>query len=120
MKFFIKTFGCQMNVNDSEKIASILNSQGISRTDSIDEADIIVINSCAVRKKSEEKLYSYIGRIEKDKTIITAGCVTQTKKEDIKEKFPHISLIIGTHQYYKIGKLLDEIQTKKKTLPLTA
>jgi tRNA-2-methylthio-N6-dimethylallyladenosine synthase len=114
MKFFIKTFGCQMNVNDSEKIASILFAGGISRTDNPDQADIIVINSCAVRKKSEEKLYSYIGRIDKDKTIITAGCVSQTKKEDIKKKFPHISLIIGTHQYYQIGKLLDEIKTEKK------
>ena len=82
MKFFIKTFGCQMNVNDSEKIRSILQQKGLRYADEA-EADLIVINSCAVREKAQEKIFSYAGRLSKDTRIIVSGCVSQSEKEKI-------------------------------------
>ncbi|MCK4759506.1 MAG: tRNA (N6-isopentenyl adenosine(37)-C2)-methylthiotransferase MiaB, partial [Candidatus Aminicenantes bacterium] len=63
MKFHIRTFGCQMNENDSERIAGILKAEGAKPSASPEESDLIIINTCAVRKKSEEKLYSYLGRM---------------------------------------------------------
>jgi len=74
MNFFIKTFGCQMNVNDSEKIRHILVGKGFSAADTDAEAEVVIINSCAVREKPQEKIFSYAGRL-KGKTIIVAGCV---------------------------------------------
>ncbi|NOR21439.1 MAG: tRNA (N6-isopentenyl adenosine(37)-C2)-methylthiotransferase MiaB, partial [Candidatus Aminicenantes bacterium] len=63
LKFYVHTFGCQMNENDSERIAGILSTAGGKISNSLEESDIIIVNTCAVRQKSEEKLYSYLGRL---------------------------------------------------------
>jgi tRNA-2-methylthio-N6-dimethylallyladenosine synthase len=106
MKFYIKTFGCQMNVNDSEKMRHILETKGFILSHDDLDADIIIINSCAVRQKPQDKIFSYAGRMSKDKIIIVAGCVAQSEKEKILERNPNIDYIIGTHQYYQIGEIL--------------
>jgi len=109
MNFFIKTYGCQMNVNDSEKMRHILENRGLTYVEHEDEADVIIINSCAVREKPQEKIFSYAGRFGKDKIIIAAGCVAQAEKAKILERNPNIDYVVGTHQYYHIGDILDEI-----------
>ncbi len=113
MKFYIKTFGCQMNVNDSEKMRHILENKGLTLSHDDTEADVIIINSCAVRQKPQDKIFSYAGRMSKDKIIFVAGCVAQSEKEKILQRNPNIDYIIGTHQYYQIDTILDEIITKR-------
>jgi tRNA-2-methylthio-N6-dimethylallyladenosine synthase len=113
MKFFIKTYGCQMNVNDSEKMSYILEKRGFSAAENENDADIVIINSCAVREKPQEKIFSFAGRLAKEKKIIVAGCVAQSEKEKILERNPHIDYIVGTHQYYQIDGIVDEILAEK-------
>jgi len=113
MKFFIKTYGCQMNVNDSEKMRHILGKKGFSFTPDETAAEIIIINSCAVREKPQDKVFSYAGRMPSGKIIIVAGCVAQSEKEKILKRNPNIDYIVGTHQYYKIDQIVDEILEKK-------
>lgn len=113
MTFFIKTYGCQMNVNDSEKMRHILEKKGFSFIQDETAADIFVINSCAVREKPQEKVFSYAGRMPGDKIIIVAGCVAQSEKEKILKRNPNIDYIVGTHQYYKIDQIATEILEKK-------
>ena len=114
-KFFIHTFGCQMNGNDSEHIAGILFSCGAKPSVSLEESDLIVINTCAVREKSEEKLYSLLGRLnsikkkkEKNFTIGVVGCVAQLHRSKLLEKMPHIDFILGPDNYSKIPEIMSK------------
>jgi tRNA-2-methylthio-N6-dimethylallyladenosine synthase len=109
MKFFIKTYGCQMNVNDSEKMRHILENKGLTIARVEEAADIIIINSCAVREKPQDKIFSYAGRLPRNKIIIAAGCVAQAEKEKIRERNPNINYIVGTHQYYRLDRIVEEI-----------
>jgi tRNA-2-methylthio-N6-dimethylallyladenosine synthase len=118
MTFFIKTFGCQMNVNDSEKIRHLLENKGLEFSSSEATADIIIINSCAVREKPQEKIFSYIGRFPPSKKIIVAGCVAQVEKENIFKKKVKVDYVVGTHEFYRIGTIIEEI--KARSFPKTA
>lgn len=113
MKFFLKTYGCQMNVNDSEKMRHILERNGYAYTDDETAAHIIIINSCAVREKPQDKIFSFAGRMPREKIIIVAGCVAQSEKEKILARNPNIDFIIGTHQYYQIADIISGILEKK-------
>jgi len=109
MTFFIKTFGCQMNVNDSEKIRHLLQAKGLTASAGAEAADIVIVNSCAVRAKPQEKIYSYIGRLPGRTKVIVAGCVAQAEKGDILRKKVRVDYAVGTHQYHRIGAIVDEI-----------
>lgn len=113
MKFYIKTFGCQMNVNDSEKMRDILMRRGFTHSQTDQDADIVILNSCAVRQKPQDKIFSYAGRWGKQKKIIVAGCVAQSERENILARNPNINFVVGTHQYYKIDRVVDEILEHK-------
>ena len=112
MNFFIKTFGCQMNVNDSEKMRSTLKKNGFSNVDAEANADVIIVNSCAVRERAQEKIFSYIGRIPDKKKVVVAGCVAQSERENILKRNPRIDFILGTHQFYRIDEIIEEIEKK--------
>jgi len=114
MNFFIKTFGCQMNVNDSEKIRQLLENKGLTLCASEAAADIIIVNSCAVREKAQEKIFSYIGQFPTAKKIIVAGCVAQVEKEALFKKKVKIDYAVGTHQFYRIDEILDEIAAGRR------
>lgn len=114
MRFFIKTYGCQMNVNDSEKMRHILESRGMEYHASPEAADVVIINSCAVREKARDKIYSYIGRLSPGKKIIVAGCVAQVEKGEILKRCPSIDFILGTHQYHQIGRAIDLILKERE------
>ncbi len=114
-KFFIHTFGCQMNGNDSEHIAGILLSCGAIPSVSPEESDLVVINTCAVREKSEEKLYSLLGRLnsiqkksEKKFTVGVVGCVAQLQRAKLLEKMPQIDFILGPDNYSQIPEILSK------------
>lgn len=119
MNFFIKTFGCQMNVNDSEKMRHLLESKGLTLCGSEAAADIIVVNSCAVRSKPQEKIFSYIGQFPPAKKIIVAGCVAQVEKEALFKKKVKVDYVVGTHQFYRIGEIIDEIAAGAKAASAT-
>lgn len=114
MTFFIKTYGCQMNVNDSEKIRHILESRGMRACPEETGADIVIINSCAVREKAQDKIYSYIGRLSGSKKVIVAGCVAQSEKEAILARSPAVDFILGTHQYSRIESAVDRMVNEQK------
>jgi len=124
MKYFIVTFGCQMNVHDSEKIAGILESKGYSPCENREDADVIVFNTCAVREGAEDRVFGNVGALKKMKRerpgliIIVCGCMTQKEytAQMIKEKFPFVDIILGTFNLVKIGEYIDELQEKRKKL----
>jgi len=111
MNFFIHTFGCQMNVSDSEHIAGMLRASGMKKAASPEESDLIIVNTCAVREKSEEKLYSLLGRLEslkkkKGTKVGVVGCVAQLHRSKLWDKKPSIDFIIGPDNYRQIPQIV--------------
>ena len=113
-KFHIHTFGCQMNVHDSEKIAGILSESGYEESDGLKEADVIVLNTCSIRQKAEQKFYSELGRLKdiKDRNpalrIAVAGCIAQQKGSALFERFPYVDFIFGPQNIDHLGKWINE------------
>jgi tRNA-2-methylthio-N6-dimethylallyladenosine synthase len=115
-KLFIKTHGCQMNVYDSARMADVLAPLGYAKTDSPDDADMVIINTCHIREKAAEKVFSELGhwRIRKqaaraeggDVTIAVAGCVAQAEGEEIVNRAPFVDLVIGPQAYHQLPELL--------------
>ena len=109
---YIKTFGCQMNEHDTERMLGILGSLGINEVDNPKEADIIIFNTCAIRQKAEQKFMSYLGRIKHLKKknpflkIIVAGCSAQLNGEKFLNKFPYVDYIIGPDNISIIEKII--------------
>jgi len=103
MNFFIKTFGCQMNEYDSERISYLLESNGYRKSADINKANIIIFNTCAVREKAKNRLYGHIGNLKKlksknpDLLICIGGCTAQNLKEKLLIDFSYIDIIFGTH-----------------------
>ena len=105
MKYLIKTYGCQMNVHESEKLAGILEDMKYEPCEKEEEADIILFNTCAIRESAEQKIFAHIGELKKlkkeNKNLIIAicGCMSQQKNypENILKKFPFVDIIFGTH-----------------------
>ena len=116
-KFFIYTFGCQANVRDEEIMAGYLELAGYAKAASGEEADLVIINTCAVRENAEEKVYGEIGKYKasyaRDKSFVLAvcGCMMQERDEveTIKNKYPHVKLIFGTHNIDEFEKLIDKV-----------
>jgi tRNA-2-methylthio-N6-dimethylallyladenosine synthase len=117
LKYFVRTFGCQMNENDSEHIAGILEREGAAEAGRPEDADIIVVNTCAVREKSEEKLRSYLGRLaslkkRRDVLIGVAGCVAQVARHGLLENRPYIDFVIGPANYLHLPEVLAKASEK--------
>lgn len=100
-KYYIETFGCQMNVHDSEKMSGILKSEGYTETDSPGKADIIVFNTCSIREKAEQKFFSKLGRLKTlkkrnpDLKIAVAGCIAQQEGDKIFQRTPYVDFVLG-------------------------
>ena len=108
--FFIKSYGCQMNEYDSEKITSLLLKDGYSNSNDINEADLIVFNTCNIRDKAAQKVYSDIGRVTKknnDQTIALVGCVAQAENEEIFKKNKYVDIVLGPQSYHLLPKMID-------------
>ena len=111
-RFFIETFGCQMNGNDSEKVAGLLLAEGYERAETSDQADFVFINTCAVREKAAEKLFHALGRlkrrktVDKDLVIGVGGCVAQLQGTDILERAPYVDVLVGTHNVARVPELV--------------
>lgn len=116
--FFIKTFGCQMNERDSEIMAQLLGEKGYVETGDSDHADLIILNTCSIRAKAEQKVMSLLGVLRKQKKrnpklkICVAGCVAQQEGKQIIERMPHVDLVIGTQNIYQLAELLEESKSQ--------
>ena len=118
---YIKTFGCQMNERDSEIIAQTLAPYGYVEGASAADADLIILNTCSIRAKAEQKVMSLLGYLRKEKEarpelkICVAGCVAQQEGKKIINRMPHVDLVIGTQEIYNIGELLEASDVKIAT-----
>jgi len=120
-KIFIKTFGCQMNEYDSNRIYDSVKKIGFEKTENYEEADCYLLNTCHIRDKAKEKVYHEIGRVKKifrskkKPLVIIAGCVAQAENQEMLKREPYIDLVIGPQAYHKINYIiLNHIEKKKK------
>lgn len=115
-KYYVVTFGCQMNVHDSEKLAGLLESIGYVEAERESEADIILLNTCCVREKAEQKLFTKLGRIRKlknanpDLLIGVCGCIAQNEGEEIFKRAPHVDIILGTRSINHLPGLIQRVK----------
>jgi tRNA-2-methylthio-N6-dimethylallyladenosine synthase len=115
-RLYVKTYGCQMNVYDSERMADVLRPLGYAITDTPDEADLVVLNTCHIREKATEKVYSELGQLKRMKqaradaggamTIAVAGCVAQAEGEEILRRQPAVDLVVGPQAYHQLPELI--------------
>ena len=121
-KLFIKTYGCQMNVYDSERMAEALGGKGYVETKVQEEADMILLNTCHIREKAAEKVYSDLGRLrplkeaKPDLKIGVAGCVAQAEGEEIMRRAPLVDLVVGPQSYHRLPAMEDAVQRGAKAL----
>ncbi len=124
MLYHIVTYGCQMNVHESEKIAGMLEDLGYSPTDKREDADIIVFNTCAIREGAEDRAFGNIGALkqlkkqDRNKIIAVCGCMTQQKQvaEKIFKTFPFVDIVVGTHNLYLLEKLIKRKLNENKRI----
>ena len=118
-KIYIQTYGCQMNHYDSDKIVQVMARQGYDQTDRIDVADLILLNTCSVRDKAEQKVYSALGRWKEYKEfregviIGVGGCVAQQEGENLLKRVPHLDLVFGTHNIHKLPELVEQVEAEQ-------
>ena len=111
-KLFIKTYGCQMNVYDSERMAEAMGAEGYVPTDSVDDADMVLLNTCHIREKASEKLYSDLGRLKPlkqarpDLKIGVAGCVAQAEGAEIQRRMPLVDIVVGPQAYHRLPAMV--------------
>jgi tRNA-2-methylthio-N6-dimethylallyladenosine synthase len=116
---FIQTYGCQMNQYDSQKIAQVLARKDYVQTDRIDGADVILLNTCSVRDKAEQKVYSALGSWKEFKDyregviIGVGGCVAQQEGEKLLKRVPHLDLVFGTHNIHKLPEMIEQVENAR-------
>ena len=121
-RVFIRTYGCQMNVYDSDRMADVLRPLGYAMTDTPEQADLVVLNTCHIREHASEKVYSELGRMRDlklerraeggDLTIAVAGCVAQAECEEIARRQPAVDIVVGPQAYHRLPQLLAEVERK--------
>src|SRR3954464_14002772 len=122
-KLYVKSYGCQMNVYDSHRMADLLAAEGYGETDAPDDADLIILNTCHIREKAAEKVYSELGRVRQLKdsaaqegrrvTIAVAGCVAQAEGKEIIRRAPVVDLVVGPQSYHHLPAMLARAEQGK-------
>jgi tRNA-2-methylthio-N6-dimethylallyladenosine synthase len=116
-QLFLQTFGCQMNQYDSERIARVMGRIDYALTDCVESADLILLNTCSVRDKAEQKVYSALGRLREIKErragviIGVGGCVAQQEGEALLKRVPYLDLVFGTHNIHRLPELVEQVET---------
>ena len=119
-KLYIQTYGCQMNQYDSDRIAQVMARRGYDQTDRIDAADLIVLNTCSVRDKAEQKVYSALGSWKEFKQarggviIGVGGCVAQQEGEKLLKRVPHVDLVFGTHNIHRLPEMVEQVELSQQ------
>jgi tRNA-2-methylthio-N6-dimethylallyladenosine synthase len=118
-KLYLQTYGCQMNQYDSERIAQVMGRMDYESTDRIETADLVILNTCSVRDRAEQKVYSALGRWKKLKEqregviIGVGGCVAQQEGANLLKRLPHLDLVFGTHNIQKLPQLVEQVQASR-------
>lgn len=135
--YFIRTFGCQMNEHDSERIAGLFEQDGMTATDGYEQADVVYINTCTIRENADNRLYGNLGQLKAIKDVnpnmllVVGGCAAQKDRELVREKAPWVDVVMGTHnldrvldlidhaeQWGPITEVVDELQAMPSSLPV--
>jgi tRNA-2-methylthio-N6-dimethylallyladenosine synthase len=117
-RFFVRTYGCQMNEHDSERIAGLLAADGMEAADSLEAADVVVLNTCCIRENADNKLYGQLGRLKAlkaskpDLQIAVGGCLAQKDRELIVERAGHVDVVFGTHNLSHASRLLEQARSQ--------
>ncbi|ACL55279.1 tRNA (N6-isopentenyl adenosine(37)-C2)-methylthiotransferase MiaB [Methylobacterium nodulans] len=122
-KAFVKSYGCQMNVYDAARMVDLLGREGFTETAVIEEADVVVLNTCHIREKAAEKVYSELGRVRdlkgeraeagRETTIVVAGCVAQAEGREIIHRAPAVDVVVGPQSYHRLPDLLRRARAEK-------
>jgi tRNA-2-methylthio-N6-dimethylallyladenosine synthase len=113
-RFYVRTYGCQMNEHDSERIAGVLAADGMEPTDDLDQADVVVLNTCCIRENADNKLYAHLGDLKALKAerpgmqIAVGGCLAQKDREGVRERAPFVDVVFGTHNLAHAPSLLRD------------
>ncbi len=124
-KVFIKTFGCQMNVYDSNRILDTVKEIGFTKTENLEDSDCFILNTCHIRDKAKEKVYHEIGRVKhkfqgKQKPlVIIAGCVAQAENSEMLKREPYIDFVIGPQSYHKLNNTIENFEKNKNRCDIT-
>ena len=119
---YIETFGCQMNVHDSEQMAVLLKDIGYEQTEDSAKADLILINTCSIREKAEQKAFSELGRLiklkEKNPELIVGflGCLAQHLGRGVHKRVQNVDLVVGTHNIHRLPEMVKSIQKDRKKI----
>jgi tRNA-2-methylthio-N6-dimethylallyladenosine synthase len=117
-RFYIRTFGCQMNEHDSQRIAGLLAAEGMEHTEDVEQADVVVFNTCCVRENADNKLYGHLGRVKAlkerrpDVQIAVGGCLAQKDRDLIVERAGHVDVVFGTHNLAHAPALLERARVE--------
>ncbi|MGA6927542.1 MAG: tRNA (N6-isopentenyl adenosine(37)-C2)-methylthiotransferase MiaB, partial [Desulfosarcina sp.] len=115
----ISTIGCQMNVYDANQIAGVLASLGYTGTDAIQSADMVIVNTCTIREKAEQKAFSFLGRLAKIKAdkpsliVAVGGCLAQQEGRAIFARMPHVDLVFGTQAIFRLPELVRRLESSR-------
>src|SRR5258707_7615746 len=119
--FYFEAFGCQMNVHDSEKVIGTLVHEGYRQVETVEQADLILYNTCSIRDKAEQKVFHRLADYKKllslGKKFGVLGCVAQQEGEKIFERAPHVSLVCGSASYRNLPPILAELEPASSTEP---
>src|SRR5438094_2581803 len=121
VKFYIRTYGCQMNVADSNEMGRHLKARGLVETQDPEDASIYLVNTCTVRQHAEDRAFSEIGRLKKWKAkeagrkLVITGCAAERTKEYLENRFPHVDLIVGAKSIEDFGTIVDGLLERRAT-----
>ena len=116
--FVVRTYGCQMNEHDSERIAGLLEADGLVPAESDDDADVVVLNTCCIRENADNKLYGNLGHLKtwkagrEGRQIVVAGCLAQKDQEAVRNRAPHVDVVLGTHNVHRAAELVTHARTR--------
>ena len=123
-RYLIRTFGCQMNEHDSERIAGLLDDDGLVPAESLDDADVVVLNTCCIRENADNKLYGNLGQLKRwkdagldggdgrERQIVVAGCLAQKDGEIVRQRAPQVDVVLGTHNVHRSALLIDQARRR--------
>ena len=120
--YIVRTYGCQMNEHDSERIAGLLEADGLRPAAGVDDADVVVLNTCCIRENADNKLYGHLGRLKAmkaerpDMQIVVGGCLAQKDRDLIVERAPHVDVVLGTHNVGRAAELLGEQRSAGRSI----
>src|SRR5262245_10596767 len=116
-RYLVRTFGCQMNEHDSERIAGLLDDDGLVPATSLDDADVVVLNTCCIRENADNKLYGNLGQLKRwkddgaadggERQIVVAGCLAQKDRDLVRQRAPQVDVVLGTHNVHRSAALID-------------